>query len=182
MLPRRWSVVFAKIMVVVAFIFLFSACAKQVGKTTVVEQPSDVKQEAIMEKKAEAEIQPVTEVKPSPEKMVLAQEKQVAAEKKGESEASLKKMPELRKQHIVRKGDSLWWIAKYKDHYNDPYLWPLIYKANKNLIKNSDIIYPGQKFTIPRTGFSMEDIKKARKKAGAPEPYLPPRHANLPIN
>jgi nucleoid-associated protein YgaU len=185
MLLQRWSGVFVRLMVVVTFIFLFSACAKPSAKTAVIEQPSDVKQEA--------EKQPLQEAKASADKQLAVEEKQVAeaspvvekqtvSQKKEEPGKALKKKTELRKQHIVRKGDSLWWIAKYKDQYNDPYLWPLVYKANKKMIKNPNFIYPGQKFKIPRTGFTMDDLKKERKKAGAPKPYIPPQDSNLPVN
>lgn len=166
---RRWLEFFVRTIMVMSFILLFSACAKPAAKTAVVEQT-----------------QPVTEAKPSADKQIAESqpvvEKQAVLEKMEESSASLKKKVELRKQHIVRRGDSLWWIAKYKDHYNDPYLWPLIYEANKKIIKNPDLIYPGQKFMIPRTGFSMDDVKRARKKAGATKPYMPPQNSNPPVN
>ncbi len=175
---RRWLEFFVRTIMVMSFILLFSACAKQAAKTAVVEQTTDSKQEAVK--------QPETEAKTSADKQIAESqpvvEKQDVVEKREESSASQKKMIELRKEHIVRNGDSLWWIAKYKDQYNDPYLWPLIYKANEKIIKNPDLIYPGQKFTIPRTGFSMDDIKRARKKAGAPKPYMPPQNSNPPVN
>jgi LysM repeat protein len=84
-------------------------------------------------------------------------------------------------EYIVKKGDSLWTIAKYKDIYGDDFLWPIIYKANKEQIKNPNMIYPGQKLKIPRDGFSMDDIKKSRKKAGAKKPYTPPQGSKPPI-
>jgi LysM repeat protein len=84
-------------------------------------------------------------------------------------------------EYTVKCGDSLWFIAKYKDIYDDDFLWPLIYQANKGQIKNPNLIYPGQKLKIPRDGFSMDDIKKARKKAGAKKPYTPPAGSKPPI-
>jgi nucleoid-associated protein YgaU len=84
-------------------------------------------------------------------------------------------------EYTVKKGDSLWIIAKYKDIYGDDYLWPIIYKANKGQIKNPNLIYPGQKLKIPRDGFSMKDIVKARKKAGAKKPYTPPKGSTPPM-
>ncbi|MCX5840560.1 MAG: LysM peptidoglycan-binding domain-containing protein [Deltaproteobacteria bacterium] len=84
--------------------------------------------------------------------------------------------------YVVKKGDSLWWIAKYKDIYNDHFLWPLIYDANKKLLKDPNKIYPGQKLMIPRDGFKIEDIRKARKKAGAHKPYNPPARAVPPVS
>ncbi len=52
--------------------------------------------------------------------------------------------------HRVVKGECLWYIAGYDRIYGNPLQWPLIYKANKNRIKNPDLIYPGQVFRIPR--------------------------------
>jgi len=84
-------------------------------------------------------------------------------------------------EYTVKKGESLWWIAKYKDVYDDDFLWPIIYEANKSQIKNPNLIYPGQKLKIPRDGFTMADIKKARKKAGAKKPYTPPKGSKPPM-
>jgi len=80
-------------------------------------------------------------------------------------------------RHVVKKGECLWWIAQYKDIYNDPFQWPIIYDANSNLINNPDLIYPGQMFSIPRKGYTIEEVKEARKRAGAPRPYTPPQEA-----
>ncbi|MDO9527614.1 MAG: LysM peptidoglycan-binding domain-containing protein [Syntrophales bacterium] len=80
-------------------------------------------------------------------------------------------------RHVVKRGECLWWIAKYKDIYNDPFQWPIIYDANSNLINDPDLIYPGQIFSIPRKGYTIEEVKEARKRAGAPRPYAPPQKA-----
>ncbi len=47
-------------------------------------------------------------------------------------------------------GDNLWKIAGFTWIYNNPRLWPKIFKANRDKIKDPDLIYPGQVFTIPR--------------------------------
>ena len=83
-------------------------------------------------------------------------------------------------RHTVKKGECLWWIAEYRDIYNDPFQWPLIYDANKDQIKDPDLIYPGQAFFIPRGGYTIEEVKEARRKAGAPRPYTPPAEAFVP--
>lgn len=49
----------------------------------------------------------------------------------------------------VVKGDHLWGIAKKKEHYGNGFAWPVIYKANRDKIKNPDLIYPDQEFQIP---------------------------------
>lgn len=50
---------------------------------------------------------------------------------------------------IPEARDCLWRIAGYPFIYNNARLWPLIWKANKHLIVDPDLIYPGQKFVIP---------------------------------
>ena len=52
-------------------------------------------------------------------------------------------------RYIPENRDCLWKIAGYKKIYNNPRLWPKIYRANKGKIKNPDLIYPGQVFKIP---------------------------------
>jgi nucleoid-associated protein YgaU len=49
--------------------------------------------------------------------------------------------------YTVVKGDSLSKIAKR--FYGDAQQWQKIYEANKDQIKNPDLIYPGQTFRIP---------------------------------
>lgn len=52
--------------------------------------------------------------------------------------------------YTVVKGDHLWGIAKKPQHYGNGFAWPVIYKANRDKIKNPDLIYPDQQFTIPK--------------------------------
>jgi nucleoid-associated protein YgaU len=49
--------------------------------------------------------------------------------------------------YIVVKGDSLSKIAKRE--YGDANKWRRIYEANQDLIKDPDLIYPGQTLKIP---------------------------------
>lgn len=60
--------------------------------------------------------------------------------------------------YTVVKGDCLWYIARKKDYYGNGFAWPKIYKANKDQIKNPDLIYPKQSFKIPR----LTDDEKAQ--------------------
>ena len=48
----------------------------------------------------------------------------------------------------VMQGDNLWNISGKPSVYNNPYQWPLIYKANTAKINDADLIYPGQVFDI----------------------------------
>jgi nucleoid-associated protein YgaU len=49
--------------------------------------------------------------------------------------------------YTVKSGDSLWKIAKH--HYGDGNQWRRIYEANKDTIKDPDLIYPGQELRLP---------------------------------
>ena len=98
----------------------------------------------------------------------------------GESRTGAKGKAGTLETYVVKKGDCLWAIAKKKKVYNDPFLWPVIYEANKGKIKKANLIYPGQKLKIPRSGITMDAIKDARQKAGAKKPYLPPAAAIVP--
>jgi nucleoid-associated protein YgaU len=52
--------------------------------------------------------------------------------------------------YTVVAGDSLSKIAKRE--YGDASMWPKIYDANRDQIKNPDLIHPGQVLTLPREG------------------------------
>lgn len=67
-------------------------------------------------------------------------------------------------RYEVVRGDSLWSISAKPEIYGNPYQWPLIYKANRDSIKDADLIYPGQVFTIKRN-VSDADIAEAVRHA-----------------
>ncbi|MGA7999697.1 MAG: LysM peptidoglycan-binding domain-containing protein, partial [Bradyrhizobium sp.] len=48
---------------------------------------------------------------------------------------------------IVSRGDSLWRISR--STYGAGMRYAVVYKANRNLIRNPDLIYPGQIFVLP---------------------------------
>lgn len=60
---------------------------------------------------------------------------------------SVKKNPKNKGYYIVKKGDTLWAIAK--KYYGNGNKYPKIFKANTDKIKNPNLIYPGQKLVIP---------------------------------
>lgn len=49
--------------------------------------------------------------------------------------------------YVIQKGDSLSAIAKR--YYGNAQDYPRIFDANREVIKNPDLIYPGQKIRIP---------------------------------
>jgi len=75
--------------------------------------------------------------------------------------------------YLVRKGETLADISAKKLVYGDSYLWPILYKSNRDQIRDPQYIFPGQKLSIPRE-LTLEDLEAARKQAGAPANYTPP--------
>ena len=77
----------------------------------------------------------------------------------------------------VVKGDHLWGIAKKKEHYANPFAWPIIYKANRDQIKNPDLIFPKQNFKIPNLTeeekSKYEKIRRNYKPAPAAQTQKP---------
>jgi len=60
--------------------------------------------------------------------------------------------------------DCLWNIAGKIGIYGDPLQWPKIWQANTSVIKNPDIIHPGDKLKLPPAGQKTpEEIKAERK-------------------
>lgn len=60
--------------------------------------------------------------------------------------------------YSVVKGDYLWKIAKKDEFYGNGFAWPVIYNANRDQIKDPDLIYPKQEFKIP----NLDDEEKAK--------------------
>jgi nucleoid-associated protein YgaU len=58
----------------------------------------------------------------------------------------------IKTSYTVKKGDWLAKLAEYPEVYGKGNYawWPKIYKANKDKIKDPNLIYPGQVFVVPR--------------------------------
>jgi nucleoid-associated protein YgaU len=87
-------------------------------------------------------------------------------------------------EHDVVKGECLWKIAANPDYYNDPFKWPLIWWSNQwteekvqgltkeqtfNLIKDPDLIFPGQHFKFsmkPEAADAENAIHYAKNRYG----------------
>lgn len=50
-------------------------------------------------------------------------------------------------EHEVTEGESLWKISQ--KYYSDPFKWRLIYQENAEKISDPNLIFPGQKLSIP---------------------------------
>ena len=64
--------------------------------------------------------------------------------------------------HTVRRGETLPQIAARTEIYNDSSLWPLIYRANRDQIRDPKQLWPGQVLTIPRH-FNREEAIEAKR-------------------
>lgn len=92
--------------------------------------------------------------------------------------ASAPPHPEPVSSYQVTGGETLWTIAARREVYGDALLWPLLYKANRDQIKDPRQIYQGQVLTVPRKQ-SESDLAEARATARASEIFpVPPPAGN----
>jgi LysM repeat protein len=64
--------------------------------------------------------------------------------------------------YTVRRGETLPQISARTEIYNDSTLWPIIYRANRDQIRDPKRLWPGQVFVIPRN-FSRAEAVEARR-------------------
>jgi nucleoid-associated protein YgaU len=66
----------------------------------------------------------------------------------------------------VQPGESLWLIAA--NTIGDPTLWPVLYRANRDQIKDPTLLYPGQKLAIPEVDpAEREEVRREAASLGA---------------
>lgn len=76
--------------------------------------------------------------------------------------ARYEKTQNLPSRHTVKRGETLPQIAALAEVYGDASLWPLLYRANRDQIRDPKILWPGQQLKIPRN-FDRNDINEARR-------------------
>lgn len=64
----------------------------------------------------------------------------------------------------VRDGETLWTISAQPQVYNEGLLWPLLYKSNRDQIKDPRQIFPGQTLSV-RRDMTNEELEEARQTA-----------------
>jgi hypothetical protein len=63
-------------------------------------------------------------------------------------------------------NQELWNIARKPTIYDNAFHWPKIWQANRDQIKNPDIIYPGQNLKIPPKAELTAEEKFAARRYG----------------
>ncbi|MEM6343307.1 MAG: LysM peptidoglycan-binding domain-containing protein [Bacteroidota bacterium] len=77
--------------------------------------------------------------------------KEIGGEAPLDIEADIKvEVTEYYTKHTVQKGESLSLIAKH--YYKDPMKYKAIFEANRDILKDPNIIHPDQELTIPNMG------------------------------
>lgn len=111
---------------------------------TQVEAPEPAAPEAPAAEPAAAETEPAT---PAPVETAAAPEAPAAAQ------ADPAPAPAAAPVTVtVQPGFTLWGIAQ--DRYGDGVLYVQVFEANRDKIRDPDLIYPGQVFSVPETGTS----------------------------
>ena len=71
---------------------------------------------------------------------------------------------ELVETYSVGEGETLWTISAQPQVYGEGLLWPLLYQANRDQIKDPRQIFPGQALGI-RRDMTKEELEEARQRA-----------------
>lgn len=73
-------------------------------------------------------------------------------------------------KYVVKKGDTLWAVSSMNKIYQDPFQWPLLYKANRDQVADPDLIEVGQELDV-RKDMSTTEKEDAIQKAKDTPPY-----------
>jgi nucleoid-associated protein YgaU len=77
---------------------------------------------------------------------------------------TVSRMPAQPEQYLVRRGDTLWSISGQEIIYRNSLLWPILYTANRQQIRDPDLIFPKQILAVPRH-LSQEEMAAAIRRA-----------------
>jgi nucleoid-associated protein YgaU len=99
----------------------------------------------------------------------LREQERHAAERAAQAAARIETQKETVQQlvpnYTVRRGETLPQIAARSEIYDDSSLWPLIYRANRDQIRDPRQLWPGQVLKIPRH-FTRDEALEAKRYSG----------------
>ncbi len=104
-------------------------------------------EEAVAEAARQAEQEAAARRDAAEQEAAAAAERAAAAEAEARQAAAAQAAAEAARSHTVVPGDCLWYIAE--DRWGDGARWPAIHQANADVIRDPDLIYPGQVLSIP---------------------------------
>ena len=64
--------------------------------------------------------------------------------------------------YMVKPGDTLWGIAKMPQHYGKGSMWARIWRANKKIIPDKNLIRPRQVLLVPRARKIIDQLVSAK--------------------
>ena len=70
--------------------------------------------------------------------------------------------------HTVKRGDTLWDLAQL--YLGDPFLWPEIYRLNRDVVEDPHWIYPGEVLRLPGGGPTVAEAPAQPGPEVAPTP------------
>jgi nucleoid-associated protein YgaU len=126
----------------------------------VAEEAARAEEERLMIQATEAEVRLREQ-----ERLQATRKEQAATAAAAKLEASAKEPTATQTAYTVRRGETLPQIAARSEIYNDASLWPLIYRANRDQIRNPTQLWPGQVLKIPRH-FSRDEAIEAKRYSG----------------
>ncbi len=80
----------------------------------------------------------------------------------GEDASSATPLQKVEGSVIIRRGDNLWTISKRT--YGRGTRYTTIYLANRDQIRNPDLIWPGQVFNMPKEPLGDDEVKRQMEK------------------
>jgi LysM repeat protein len=128
---------------------------------------ADEKQQRIAELAAKAEEEQLMRAAAEAEQRLIARQAARSIEAIEAARIPPKKIkeplpPPLPTSYTVRRGETLPQISARTEIYNDATLWPIIYRANRDQIRDPKRLWPGQALVIPRK-FSRDEAVEARR-------------------
>lgn len=124
---------------------------------------ADEQQQRLAEIAAKAEEERLMRAAAEAEMRLKARQAAISAEAARSVQKKPKEPPPpLPTSYTVRRGETLPQISARTEIYNDSSLWPIIYRANRDQIRDPKRLWPGQVFVIPRN-FSHDEAVEARR-------------------